>query len=227
MLDELGYVPGQQAGGRAALRRYQHRLRTHQSDRHYQLALRELGRGARLRTAHRRHARSPHPPLPYPGVQRPQLSPRRRQTATTTEVGRADHATGGTLLYIARLSARRLKPSPRPPSQGGTGSAGSPLNPLLGLLPLHRRRPFAAPPQLFLARSQPVIPPRQPSPPLLSSPHQRCTFHPPGAAIFNRRLDQWQSSPQTPLRGGTGSAGSPTPPPGASSPPPKRPAAPP
>ena len=72
--------------GRAALRRDQHRLRTHQPDRHHQPALRELGRSPWLRAADRRYARSAYPPLPRPGVQRPELSPGRRQTQATREV---------------------------------------------------------------------------------------------------------------------------------------------
>lgn len=76
---------GKQGWGGTALRRHRHRVRTQQPNRHDEPALRELDRGSRQRTAHRRGAGQAHPPLPHSGDQGRELPAPGRQAETSAD----------------------------------------------------------------------------------------------------------------------------------------------
>ena len=79
IVDELGYVPLSKTGRRAALRDLLPALRASVDARDLESALQRMDRDLRVRTPHRRAARSTDPPRPHPGAERRELSPRTQQ----------------------------------------------------------------------------------------------------------------------------------------------------
>ena len=75
IVDELGFVPLSKTGAELLFEVLQPALRARLNHADQQPALRRMDRGPRLRAAHRRPARPPHPPRPHPGDERRQLPP--------------------------------------------------------------------------------------------------------------------------------------------------------
>ena len=92
IVDELGFVPLSKTGAELLFEMLQPALRTRINPGDQQPALPGMDRGPRLRTAHRRPARPPHPPRPHPGDERRQL-PAQAEPPQTHPILRALNST--------------------------------------------------------------------------------------------------------------------------------------